>query len=235
MIDWSKLSHAYGSAEDLPEILAGLEPDYRNCPAWGDLIGRVCHQGTTYSASPYVLPYLSELAASWTGEARVMPLFLASSMVESREFKLDGFEQEVEDLHFLAEEMLRSEEIDAMHRVYVVSAALTLGGDKLWGRAIEGLNDQEFHGTCPPCGSTVRFTIGTVGSYTSLNYDRVGTHPITPVVRLADMGQWLYDIFNDSNNRQQAEQILYLFGTTTCPQCRQKIQVSEAVEKFERN
>ena len=235
MIDWSKLSHAYGSAEDLPEILADLEPDYRNCPAWGDLIGRVCHQGTTYSASPYVLPYLSELAASWTGEARVMPLFLAGSIVASSEFKIDGFTQEVEDLHFLAEEMLRSDEIDAMHRVYVVSATLTLGGDKLWGRAIEGLNDHWFSAKCPPCGSNVTFAIGTHGFFASLDFKRVPAHPILPTAGLTPRGQWLYDIFNDSNNRQQAEQIHYLFGTTTCPQCRQKIQVSEAVEKFERN
>ena len=234
MIDWGKLSHAYGSAEDLPEILADLETDYRNCPAWQELISRVCHQGTTYSASPYVLPHLLELAAAWNGEARVMPLFLASSIVSSQQFKIDGFEQDLEDLHFLAEEMLRSDEIDALHRVYVVSATLTLGGDRLWGQIIEGLNDQEFYGTCPPCGSAITFTIGTQGHYTSLNYDRVATLPIMSAENLNARGQWLYDVFNDSHNRQQAEQIRYLFGTTPCPQCRQTIRVAEAVEKFER-
>ena len=64
-VDWSLLSHAFGAADDLPEILSALSPDPSSEP-WGELWGRVCHQGTTYTASPYVLPRLFGVGG-WVG------------------------------------------------------------------------------------------------------------------------------------------------------------------------
>ncbi len=64
MTDWAKLEHAYGSAEDIPEILARLSPD-PDSRAMDELWERVCLFGEVYSASLPVLPYLLEIISTW--------------------------------------------------------------------------------------------------------------------------------------------------------------------------
>lgn len=54
-IPWSTLHHAYGTAEDVPELLRQLQtadPDVRNedSPLW-QLFGNIWHQGTVYEAT----------------------------------------------------------------------------------------------------------------------------------------------------------------------------------------
>ncbi|RFB04054.1 hypothetical protein [Parvularcula marina] len=59
---WSKLSHAYGTASDIPGLLAALE----KCPPAEDeesepyftLWSSLCHQGDIYTASYAALPHL---------------------------------------------------------------------------------------------------------------------------------------------------------------------------------
>jgi hypothetical protein len=50
MTDWSRVSHAYGTAHDIPALLdgAGSEPTDE---VLGELWSRLRHQGTVYTAS----------------------------------------------------------------------------------------------------------------------------------------------------------------------------------------
>ncbi|GIG92103.1 hypothetical protein [Plantactinospora endophytica] len=59
-IAWARLYHAYGPAVDVPGQLRALrdpDPDAR-AQALGQLFGNVCHQGTRWQASAYVVPFL---------------------------------------------------------------------------------------------------------------------------------------------------------------------------------
>lgn len=65
-IPWPELEHAYGSAEDVPDLLRTLldpDPAVRSRTIW-TLYGNVFHQGTRYPATPYVVPFLIELCES---------------------------------------------------------------------------------------------------------------------------------------------------------------------------
>ncbi len=53
MTDWSRLAHAYGSAEDIPDLLDQLVPD-PGADVWGELWSCTCHQ-LTARASPRFL------------------------------------------------------------------------------------------------------------------------------------------------------------------------------------
>jgi hypothetical protein len=67
-IDWASLTHAYGSAEDVPGLLSDLrsaDAEVRN-EARYELNGNIFHQGTRYEASAYAVPFLLELAADPT-------------------------------------------------------------------------------------------------------------------------------------------------------------------------
>lgn len=64
-VPWADLEHAYGTAEDVPDLLRGLlSPDPKTRKqVIHSLYGNVFHQGTRYPATPHVVPFLIELCA----------------------------------------------------------------------------------------------------------------------------------------------------------------------------
>jgi hypothetical protein len=62
-IDWESLRHAYGSAEDVPELLravASADEETRKNAIY-ELFGNIWHQGTVYPATGAAVPFLYEL------------------------------------------------------------------------------------------------------------------------------------------------------------------------------
>ncbi|MFG1926237.1 hypothetical protein [Cryptosporangium sp. NPDC048952] len=64
-VDWSSLTHAYGTAEDVPRNIAALRSDDAEVryEALGELFNSIVHQGTRYPASAYAVPLLLDLLA----------------------------------------------------------------------------------------------------------------------------------------------------------------------------
>ncbi|KAH6892542.1 hypothetical protein B0T10DRAFT_295242 [Thelonectria olida] len=62
-IDWKSLNHAYGSAEDVPDILRELQSSDENvrAGAYCGLYSNIFHQGTRYDATPFAVPFLYNL------------------------------------------------------------------------------------------------------------------------------------------------------------------------------
>lgn len=64
-VDWSSLTHAYGAADDVPDLIRALDstdPEERD-GAFEALYGNIFHQGTRYAATPHAIPFLVELAS----------------------------------------------------------------------------------------------------------------------------------------------------------------------------
>ncbi|MFE5535794.1 hypothetical protein [Streptomyces sp. NPDC056492] len=82
---WSSLSHAYGSAEDVPDLLralAGADVDAAD-EALSELYESVLHQGTVYAASAEAVPFLAGIAAAGHRTADVLALL--GGMTESED------------------------------------------------------------------------------------------------------------------------------------------------------
>jgi hypothetical protein len=64
--DWEAVDHAYGPATDVPQLIRDLVSDdpATRALALSELSGNVIHQGTRFSATPKVVPYLIELVAA---------------------------------------------------------------------------------------------------------------------------------------------------------------------------
>jgi hypothetical protein len=62
-INWSDLSHAYGPADDVPQLLRDLASptEEMHGRALGTLYTTIYHQGTVYQASAYAVPFLIDL------------------------------------------------------------------------------------------------------------------------------------------------------------------------------
>ncbi|NUK27335.1 PBS lyase [Streptomyces lunaelactis] len=65
-VDWAALGHAYGPADDVPELLCGLastDPAERDAALDG-MYGAVHHQGDVYDSTLACIPFLLELVAN---------------------------------------------------------------------------------------------------------------------------------------------------------------------------
>ena len=87
-IDWAALSHAYGSAEDVPDLLRRVVLDRRpgHVPGspWFELWSALCHQGDVFSASYAAVPLLTEIARLPQYQGRNDPIVLAGCIELAR-------------------------------------------------------------------------------------------------------------------------------------------------------
>ncbi|MFB0627709.1 hypothetical protein [Streptomyces sp. AB3(2024)] len=82
---WHSFTHAYGSAEDMPDLLralTGTDGDAAD-EALSELYGCVLHQGTVYAASAEAVPFLARIAAAGHRTADVLELL--GGMAESED------------------------------------------------------------------------------------------------------------------------------------------------------
>jgi hypothetical protein len=87
-IEWGKLRHAHGAAEDVPHLiraLASRSTDEREA-AWSELYGNIWHQGTIYEATPHAVPFLIELAASDTTPDRCQILSYLGTLADGTSY-----------------------------------------------------------------------------------------------------------------------------------------------------
>ncbi|MFJ9578376.1 PBS lyase [Streptomyces sp. NPDC101191] len=71
-VDWASLGHAYGPADDVPELLQGLASDdpAERENALDGMYGAVHHQGDVYDSTLACIPFLLELVADPTVQDR---------------------------------------------------------------------------------------------------------------------------------------------------------------------
>jgi len=238
MPNWRELKHAYGSAEDIPEIISALTPDPLS-PAWDDLSSRVCHQGTTYSASPAVLPFLLSIASNWSTTDRATPLALAGSIVAAPQTILDGYEETVEGLRRLALETLENPGLPREDRIYIMQSVLAFQGDRLWGRVLDHLNDGEFPALCTACRKELYLVIGKHGFFvTSADWVREPTvvkREIKPLEAdtMTGVGKWLHTVSLQSNDLELSNWVRYLFGSSKCPECGKPFNLPDGIAEIE--
>ena len=84
---WASLSHAYGRADDIPDLLVQADADFRaGYPdgPWFDLFSALCHQGDTYDASYAALPHLVSFVQSHLEQRHLEPLHLSAAIELAR-------------------------------------------------------------------------------------------------------------------------------------------------------
>ena len=85
---WRELHQAYGTAKDIPGLLAHApverRPSHRPDTIWFELWSALCHQGAAYSASYAAVPYLVRIAKLPAFRFRYDPLLLIASIELAR-------------------------------------------------------------------------------------------------------------------------------------------------------
>jgi hypothetical protein len=241
MEKWSELRDAYGPADDIPRLLAQLDPDPR-AEVWGELWVRLCHQGSVYSASFAAIPCLVQAAASWRPKDRTMILSLAGAILagdrQSAEFAQmrSKLSAEVALLHDLAAESVRALGIPVDDFIYLLQATLALEESTFWATGFDRLAGGEFEALCPHCGALLYVAIGEYGFFTSeedyaLNVvtKRGSLDPSSPAA-LIGIGRRLFEGAILGGHSQLATLITYVFGQATCAHCENIFCLPECIE-----
>ncbi|MFH8469181.1 hypothetical protein [Streptomyces sp. NPDC017991] len=81
-VDWAGLSHAYGSAEDVPGQLRALcgDDEAARERAFGSLFNNIFHQGSRCQASPVAIPFLARIAVAGPPAARADTMWLLTRL-----------------------------------------------------------------------------------------------------------------------------------------------------------
>ena len=90
-IPWEQLTHAYGSAQDVPGLLRALRtapPNQKgeDSPLWC-LFGNIWHQGTVYEATAFAVPFLIEAAEDRQTRDRVGVLQLLAAIANGTSYR----------------------------------------------------------------------------------------------------------------------------------------------------
>ncbi|MBG0831749.1 hypothetical protein HS041_28945 [Planomonospora sp. ID67723] len=238
MTDWSQLSHAYGCAEDIPALLDRLETDPD--ADWNDLWSALCHQGTVYSASFAVLPWLMALATDGDEDTRLDALFLAGAIMAGADQPHGAgavrqrYATEIAQLLRMANERRRTLH-DCTDYLYLLHAIVAFEGVPGGCEALEGLGNGVYAVSCPACATALFIVIGDDGYFSTSGdhvlKDDVTKTPLRPAnpESLNGVGRRLHGIALADGQHDAAAAMTYLFGTALCTSCGAAFCVADQV------
>ncbi|MFE3608667.1 hypothetical protein [Streptomyces goshikiensis] len=241
MTDWSRLTHAYGSAEDVPALLNRIAADPTS-EHWNGLWSALCHQGNVYSASFAALPWLVDVASTDNRDQAVDALNLAAAIMAGANQPHGAgdvrakYSAEVAALLSLANQYLRTA-VDRSEYVYLLEDVLSFEG--IAGRNENlawGLTNEEYEISCPGCAAGLFVVLGERGFFsTSGDYaladDDVETKPLRPTdpTALTGIGRRLHDVALADGQGEVANVLIYVFGDATCPDCETDFSVAAQI------
>ncbi|MFC4909744.1 hypothetical protein [Actinomadura gamaensis] len=246
MTTWSDLTHAYGSAEDIPGLFEQLDVPGDHDQAWEQLWSALWHQGTVYSASFAALTPLAALAADDERhrDDRLQAAGLGGAIMSDEHQMHDAgdvrrqYAAEISQLHKAAQTLLDAQ---ADHETYtmLLQTILALEGVPIWGSNLEQLLGEEYEVECPGCETSLFIALGSRGYFsTAEDYalqnqvHALALHPADPA-ELQTIGKRLYDTAHGDGQATLAEQILHLFGTASCTECGAAFTVADQVTELD--
>ncbi|MCX5252376.1 hypothetical protein OG895_45930 [Streptomyces sp. NBC_00201] len=240
-IDWRELTHAFGSAADIPglfALLGGSEDDV----VWCDLWSALCHQGSVYDASWASLSTLADVARGRAPGEPFQAVILAGAITSyEADPRRELHGRAIGELRDAAREMLAVPGRPAPVFVNLLQSLLAFEGVGVWPEALAGVNSEEFELECPACEEGLYVAFGGYGTFVSAeDYvsgtdgqaagDRGELTPM-PVERLSALGARLHGEAASAGQTEVARALTYVFGEGRCPSCDTVFSVAQEVEK----
>ncbi|GAA1382547.1 hypothetical protein GCM10009639_01800 [Kitasatospora putterlickiae] len=241
MTDWSRLSHAYGPADDIPDLLDRIA-SAPTAELWSDLWSALCHQGTVYPAGFAALPWLAGRARCGEREQEVQAVLLAGAILAGAgpSHGVDDvrarFATETAALLVAANRQLGAG-TDPTDYVHLLEAVLGLEGVPGWGEELAwGIVNEEYQIACPDCEGDLFIALGERGFFSAaddyaLTDGAVETRPLRPAAPadLNGIGRRLHDRALADGRQEVAHVLTHVFGHATCPSCEADFAVADRI------
>ncbi|MER5355611.1 hypothetical protein ABT093_35460 [Kitasatospora sp. NPDC002551] len=241
MTDWSRLSHAYGPADDIPDLLDRIASAPTD-ELWNDLWSALCHQGSVYPASLAALPWLAGQARGGDREQEVHAVLLAGAIIAgARPAHGAGdvraqYAAETAVLLAAVNRHLRSG-ADATDYVHLLEAMLGFEGVHGWSEELAwGILNEEYQVACPGCEVDLFIALGERGFFSAADdyaiaAGEVETRPLRPAApaELDGIGRRLHGLALADGRPELARVLTYVFGHGTCPDCATDFAVADRI------
>jgi len=233
-----------GGTADVRALLAAAERGHDDGAA-ATLYDRLCHQGTTTAASYTALPEIFTSALRCQPAPYIAPLFLAAAILAAtdrpagidiarlrRTYATDILELEALTVRCLNLPALHGDPGSFIHLMQVL---LAFHDEPTWSRHLTRLADGEYELLCPSCGRDLYAVIDpdtatiTEGYTPAEQERRTPIDPADPPRTGGTAAERLHRLALDHDQPQVAVMITALFGLGTCPTCRTRFSVADAV------
>lgn len=234
MTTWAALQDAYGPAEHVPALLKTAETARTDVgEPWDELWGRLCHQGTVYSASYAALPVLTQISAQQEPSGYVASLHLAAAIIASTDGPEDPavvrhrYERDLADLHAVATRNLQHASTDTDF-VYGLQALMAFENGGIWQRNLECLADGEASLECPSCAEELLLDLDSptprIVTFEDTSAEVTPHNPPASTVEAR-----LIALARASNRTTVATKLPYLFGSSICPNCQTPFELPQSL------
>lgn len=234
VVNWAELSDAYGSGQAVPELLAAAELSADFGPAWDEVWGRLCHQGTVYSASYAAIPLLADICSRQPARGFIPALQLAGSIIastdgpESPTDVRERYRADIRRLRDVAVAALPLAESDTefIYGLETLAAFEDLG---TWQRTLKYLANGEAPILCPHCGDDLLLQIDDLqprlaswdGSQRPQTVTPSEPGRPSPEHRLLELAA--------VHGRDDVEtKLRYFYGVSRCPACGGRLRIRES-------
>jgi hypothetical protein len=161
---WRNLTHAYGSAEDIPALIeqlrtAPVPKSYQDDP-WFSLWSALCHQSDVYTGSYAAVPHVVGIAAEKPEKERIPHIsFIACIEACRHRKKAPRIPTDLRSSYLLALEQVANlileclmKQWDEKEYAILLGAFAVMRGQPRLGNAITELPEES---TCPECDAAV--------------------------------------------------------------------------------
>ena len=226
MVGWSALRDAYGFAGEVPALLEVAASG--DAAAWQDLWGRLCHQGTTYSASGPALTVLAAMAERESPIGYSEPLGLASAILSSTDRARDvpdpreAYGSLIPTMRGVAESNLARTE-GATDFIYCLQILMSFENVPVLQKRLESLANGELELECPGCGESLVLGLGEP-DYQARPFWRTrdeSPSPLRPASpnSIGPGASRAHSLAKEHGHPEVVDKMLFLLGNATCPCC----------------
>ena len=237
MTAWGSLRDVYGSAEQVPSLLAAAEASgAQNSGVWDELWGRLCHQGTVAEASYAALPVLAAMSERHEAAGYVPAVHLAACIIASTDGPEPSaairqrYEDAVSGLRAVAERNLRHA-ADDTDFVYGLQALMAFENGGVWQRNLHFLANGEAEFACPSCAEQLLLDLDArpfaVRSFVDASLEPTAVAPADTPPQACE--RRMLALAHDEGRPEVAKGLKVLFGTATCPNCGTTFPIATAL------
>ena len=233
--EWGHLEDAYGTADQIPQLLADLEGGSE--AALDELFSCICHQMSVYSASIAALPHLIAIAYRLEANPKLQRdvLCLAGAICESRDYARELERSEYADaaIAALPDAIRLSREVlgkatDHHAGIYLINSIAAFNQMQEVARVVEGFSDEEFPLECPscsvdlyvwPCPEGLFVAAEDPVAYAKTARTFVSKGLSGESTRESDLQWLLAESANAPSLADVRSKLPFLFGDASCPKC----------------
>jgi uncharacterized protein YbaR (Trm112 family) len=248
---WSQLRHAYGFADDVPQMLRDLakEPNHE---AWDRIWSALCHQSTVYSASYAAVPHIVATAERQSPKDQAMFWAFVGAVAAygskyfgepPDEFREPYLKANARSASLIVQ-LLKGRPESETDVIYLLGSLAAVRGCMGPGRILDHLVDGEFPGRCPACEEELYVSLHEEGIFLTCQdpvaqpasdktwVEAPGKVPASKGLSLdectpSNSQEWLPRWAEEAGHPKVAENLRRLYGTALCPACKHRFPLME--------